>query len=494
MTDRELLQRYLADHSEAAFRELVQRHLPMVHAAALRRANGDAHLANDIAQRAFVALFTKAKSLQNRDNLAGWLHTAAGFEAGRLVRSEVRRRKREEVVNTMDSSKAASDSSEAWNRLVPAIDGAVGELPEKDREGVVLRFFSGKSYAEIGAIVGATEDTARKRIERALEKLRDILKRRGIESTAGVLGTALEAHGAATAGSSAHVALADSIWRDVTFTAARTGIVIGANTAILGVASLAAIVTSAVILTDVVRLRAAQTEEIALEAEAATATRNTDTLREALHKDRAQPQAKARQNPGTNSDLASANAEVQREHQHLLNQRFYRKLQLNAAQIDAFEQATAKHRSTALSVMDAVRAGTPPPLSTMKEATAEWKDTVKAALGPNGFDAYAEFQKTANFYTYLDQVDASLPPGAPAISTDQADRVAAVAEAHSAQFQSGHADLNPRTVDWDAAYPELSAVLASSQLSVLKAYVDRDNAQSALRQANPGNLQWGIPQ
>ena len=58
--DDQLLQAYARERSEEAFRELVRRHLPLVQGVARRQAGIDAHLADDVAQRVFVALARKA--------------------------------------------------------------------------------------------------------------------------------------------------------------------------------------------------------------------------------------------------------------------------------------------------------------------------------------------------------------------------------------------------------------------------------------------------
>ena len=57
-TDAELLHRYVAQHDERAFAEIVRRHLDLVYAAAHRRAGGRAHLAEEIVQTVGVALST----------------------------------------------------------------------------------------------------------------------------------------------------------------------------------------------------------------------------------------------------------------------------------------------------------------------------------------------------------------------------------------------------------------------------------------------------
>lgn len=95
------------------------------------------------------------------------------------------------------SQPAAGDAD--WQKLAPVLDQAIGELAERDRDAVVLRFFEGRPFAEIGATLRLTEDAARMRVERALDKLRTALGRRDITSTSAALGIALVNQATATA-------------------------------------------------------------------------------------------------------------------------------------------------------------------------------------------------------------------------------------------------------------------------------------------------------
>src|SRR5436309_955782 len=94
--DNELLRQYGSAQSEDAFTELVKRHVNLVYSAALRQVGGDAHLAHDVAQSVFTDLARKATSLCRRESLTGWLYTSAHFAANKMVRTETRRRQREE--------------------------------------------------------------------------------------------------------------------------------------------------------------------------------------------------------------------------------------------------------------------------------------------------------------------------------------------------------------------------------------------------------------
>jgi len=71
------------------------------------------------------------------------------------------------------------------------LDEAMRELNERERGAVLLRYFERRAFAEIGATLRVSEDAARMRVERALEKLRTVLARRGVTSTGAALGAVL---------------------------------------------------------------------------------------------------------------------------------------------------------------------------------------------------------------------------------------------------------------------------------------------------------------
>ncbi len=101
LTDQQLLRDYTERRSEAAFAELVRRHVDFVYSAALRMVR-DAHLAEDVAQGVFVALAQNAPRLAARPVLSGWLHRTTQNLAANTVRSDVRRRAREQEAAAMN--------------------------------------------------------------------------------------------------------------------------------------------------------------------------------------------------------------------------------------------------------------------------------------------------------------------------------------------------------------------------------------------------------
>ena len=187
----ELLRRYVFERSETAFAELVRQHVGLVYSAALRQTNGDAHLAEDITQEVFTDLARKAPRLVRHSSLAGWLYTSTRYAAATFRRAELRRRAREQEAHAMNQILQSAGTDPAWEQLRPILDEAMHELKATDREAVLLRFFERLPLAEVGERLGVSENTARMRISRALERLRGAVADRGATSTAGALELAL---------------------------------------------------------------------------------------------------------------------------------------------------------------------------------------------------------------------------------------------------------------------------------------------------------------
>jgi RNA polymerase sigma factor (sigma-70 family) len=183
MDDAASLQSFADRGDEKAFADLVRRHTPFVYSVALRRTGGDTHLAEDISQEVFVDMGRKAGRLARHPALKAWLYTATRFAEANRVTSERRRRLREEA-HTMHDLNRPETSAVEWDRVRPQLDEALDHLGERDRSAVVLRFFDGQSYGEIGRAQGISEDGARLRINRALDRLAAAFRRRGINSTA----------------------------------------------------------------------------------------------------------------------------------------------------------------------------------------------------------------------------------------------------------------------------------------------------------------------
>jgi RNA polymerase sigma factor (sigma-70 family) len=207
MEDTELLRGYLNDHSEPAFAELVRRHFDLVYSAASRQVGGDPQTAEDIAQAVFTDLARNARRLAGHTSLTGWLYTATRYAAANWRRHELRRRTREQHAYSMNQILQSAESGPDWEELRPLLDDTMHELNPADRHALLLRYFDRRSLEEVGARLGLSGNAARMRLDRALDKLRLLLAKRGITSTGVALGTVLagQAVGAAPAGLAARV-------------------------------------------------------------------------------------------------------------------------------------------------------------------------------------------------------------------------------------------------------------------------------------------------
>ncbi len=180
--DAQLLREFAADQSQSAFRTLVERYQDMVFGTARRRLGND-QAASDVAQNVFTALAKKAPWLSARTSVGGWLYKSTLMEAARRQRDDIRRLKRErryaEEMNIRGTSDH-DDEAPQLKELMPVLDDAMSGLSTADREALLLRFFRGLSLRDTGAAMGTTEEAARKRVSRALEKLSTLFKRKGV--------------------------------------------------------------------------------------------------------------------------------------------------------------------------------------------------------------------------------------------------------------------------------------------------------------------------
>lgn len=205
-TDQHLLREYAGQRSEAAFAELVRRHVDLVYSAALRMVR-DSHLAQDVTQSVFVALAQSARQLTDRPVLAGWLHVTARNLAANAIRSDVRRRVREQEAAAMNELTAAAAPDVSWEQIAPQLDVALGELSEPDRDALLLRYFERKTAQEMAQILGISDVAAQKRVNRAVERLRENFAKRKVAIGAGGLAVLISANAvqAAPAGLAATV-------------------------------------------------------------------------------------------------------------------------------------------------------------------------------------------------------------------------------------------------------------------------------------------------
>jgi uncharacterized protein (TIGR03435 family) len=246
--DMELVRDYAARQSEPAFETLVARYVNLIYSAALRQV-GDPHLAEEVTQAVFIILARKAGSLGAKTILPSWLHRTACYTAADALKIQRRRAQREQEAHMQ--SLLNEPENETWTQIAPLLDTAIAGLNEKDRHAIVLRFFEKKSMSEVGQAIGANENAAKTRVNRALEKLRKFFAKRGVTlSTTAIAGvvaansvqaapvglavtvTAVAAKGAAVSGST--LILIKGALKLMAWTKLKTAALVGAAVLLAG--------------------------------------------------------------------------------------------------------------------------------------------------------------------------------------------------------------------------------------------------------------------
>ncbi len=186
MTDVQLLNLHRSG-DESAFPDLVRRHLPWVFGVARRRLR-DSHMAEDVAQAVFILLHRKAPAFDADGAMINWLHKAAWYASENVIRQERRRKCRETEAAMLHTNQIPSDE---WSELAPILDDLIEKLSHTDREAILLRYYRDLTFAEVGEQIGSSEEAARKRVERAVEKLKRFVEQRGLTVASGALALTL---------------------------------------------------------------------------------------------------------------------------------------------------------------------------------------------------------------------------------------------------------------------------------------------------------------
>ena len=518
LTDPELLRRYAENRSETAFTELVQRHLNFVYSVALRHVGGDSHAAQDVAQKVFVDLARRAAQLSRRSVLGGWLYRSAQFRAIDVVRSERRRRVREEKAETMNAMTSSPPSLDG-NLIRPALDKAIGGLNERDRDAVLLRFFEGKAFAEIGTALRLTEDGARMRVDRALEKMRLAMARGGVTSTTAALamllanqtmvaapaGLAASVTGAALA--STAVAGSSALALFELFSHAKA--VLGVSTAVwvgaaVGLPAIGAAVyefreagrDQRALATVAAEREAIATQLSALDASVREAAWERSTLqaevkalqiRLAAAAAKRDPAAEGRkllaEHPEVRAMLIASGTPKVAQRYHP----FYRLANLTPAQIERFEYLIAATWADSLMV-------TPTGILPEREPTPE---QFRAILGDQGYAQLQNYDGMMQAYQFTDLVAARVSAAAEPLSAAQIDQLAIAIADSSSLYRASHLMGDHLSfpeamaaVDWSAVLDRAQAILSPAQWTaaqspLLNAQVMVAVAQAGQNRASP---------
>lgn len=478
--DAQLLLEYVRNGSESAFRQLVERHIGSVYCAAFARVEQQGQLAEDVAQEVFCALARKAASLVGHPSLSGWLYTTTRYAAADLMRAERRRKRREMEAQQMNEIDTSPGEAASWERVRPFLQEILADLKPKDREAILLRFFQKQGFSDIAAALQTTEAAAQKRVDRALDRLRVRLGKRGVVSTGVALSALLgEQTFAAPAGLAARAtSAAMSQWAAagaagtavhlVTFmSATKTALAVGV--AILVAASGVGVYHW---------VSSARTERQVAAAAADTA-RLTESLRSLQsHRPAAStnipivaPAASARPaaQPLDRNAVFRANPDLAKRAMRLqfatAFAELFARLHLSPAQIEQVETLVveAKYR----------REYSVPPLTMAERQAVEDQMMAEGTrlFGAQVVQAFDDFDAERNFREIVQRVAAQVYASNSPLTPEQGDALRRLLVAHAAP--SGRADDHPgpvSTIDWDTVLAEAKSQFAPEQVAALRRF------------------------
>jgi len=475
----------------------------------MRRTNGDLHMAEDVAQAVFAKLAKEAVALERHEVLAGWLYVDTLHAAANAMRTEQRRKIREQEAVTMSETPAQALSGAEWERLRPELDAVMDELNESDRNAVLLRFFENRHFAEIGASFRISEDAARMRVDRALEKLRTLLARRGVTSTAAALGGLLAAQSAVAAPAGLASAVTGSVLAGAGGVVATIGnagliafmttnkfmlciaagaILLGGSTALfeareaqrtagdLAALSLKHAALQARLATQDAELLRLEKELVAVKNIAAPVTAAGSQKTKAMSSAPVKTAAvNSRQALYANPEYVALEMRLTETGAKLQYGPLYHRLHWSPERIKEFERLIVERQQNSFDVLSAASEnGLDAQSPALKK---EWDDQVfaenqskmKALLGKEDYAAYIGY-KPWSAVGMLETLAGNLYYSDNPLTAVQGEELAAVIQRHTTM------SADKVTFDWPAIYAEAgNGVLSAGQLDTFKAANDRND-------------------
>jgi RNA polymerase sigma factor (sigma-70 family) len=480
LDDIELLRQYAEQASQEAFAELVRRRIDLVYSIALRRLNGDGQSAEDVVQVVFRDLAGKAPKLCQHPMLIGWLFRSTRYAANRARRTTCRRRDREQEAFERRTA-GPSEQELHWCHLSPIVDHLLERLGERDRSAILLRYYEGQSYAEIGRVIASTEDGARMCVQRALEKLRALLEKQGIRSTTVALAALLDDHAVAAApvGLASHVVAASAVALSATMPTALISLM--STLKVTGVlAALAMLGAVGVIEWHEQSKLTAEYHELGVEREKlAEQERTTSRVSDASpHGRPASETGAVRALPKT--PLADTKAQTEKDKELLRRYGpFFKVRGLSAEQISRFIALLNQMAENRADLQEATRKeGLPdgPAIEAMRnDLNRPIVEGLRQLLGDDGYSAYGAFERTSYYQSaWVQPLEGFFSGSNIPIDDAQTVRLTQIIEANDHPIKIVATDLgNESAIDWDTVVAQGASILTPAQLAVLQTQVQQ---------------------
>lgn len=173
----------VARGDEGAFAELFDAFAPTVYGI-IRRVLRDPDHSEEVSQEVFVEVWrTAARFDAERGSVAAWLSTLAHRRAVDRVRAEQAHRDRTErharrdpEVGTADAADAELLAAVERSSTTSAVQSALAELTDLQRQAIELAYYGGYTYPEVAALLGVPLGTVKTRIRDGMIRLRDALE------------------------------------------------------------------------------------------------------------------------------------------------------------------------------------------------------------------------------------------------------------------------------------------------------------------------------
>jgi hypothetical protein len=371
----------------------------------------------------------------------------------------------------------AAGSADDWSRVRPALDGAILSLGREDRQAIILRYFQSRAVPDIAKSLRVTEAAAYKRLERAVDRLRATLAKRGITSSASALSLMI----AEQARAGAPAGMANAVAGKALSVAATAGSpaigllqFMGTAKTTAGLVGLAAILCLPGVGFALYERQAAKSDEAALAI--ATRAYDADRARLSLLSDQsaqavgAQSQLQQRvQALGASTRDPKADGRkflaTYPQARDLLKRMlevgytgrfaaFYRMAGLSPAQIGRLETRASDLWIQNLELM-------PGTITSSTNSVFLPPDALRQILGDQAYQQFQDYNRAGRARGLANQVAAEVAYSGSPLSVSQTDQLAAIVAANSPEYQEGK-EVDPASIDWDTLQTQAKAVMPES--------------------------------